>query len=972
MISPYYFNDVLRRGNDDDHDDERGGDDSPASEPSSFVEAGEITLYALRLVGSSFVAEEMSSSAPSTTSGPTVQKNTLFQSLKSMVARGSSSLPSLPLRRLSDPQQSQGGGFHEYIISISLESEDKRGGSSPSRPEGSWSWYVKKRYSKLYDLRKAMLIEIEGTNWVTAKRAFTASVAVMNLRSDDDNKLVQVPELPPRKWFGSSTTETFVAQRSEGIAEFLWNLSQRPDLCCLQCVQSFLHSDVYEDFLDNDSIDVSLYTDDHLQPSPPPSPAQGATEKDDPWTSRLRIRSFGDVTRILFGERDQDGDEASSSSSSSSTEDAKRAIMLEKQLEQQEEAPSARAASPGAPSKPVPRLRFAIVLVGSRGDVQPYVALGKALIEKGHKVRIATHECFRSFVVKHGLEFFPLPGDPKELMEIIVQYGLFSPRLVTSGVATTQRKWVRKLLLAAWDAVTLSLDANGNIVRPSPEIKANSRDDKNDRTGTGVAYERLKGSYRADVIVANPPSFVGWHLAEALGCALYMSFPMPWTRTRSFPSPFTSVKQPFPWINYMSFGTVERLIWLGISDVINDWRVHTLKLKPIWTLSARGHRLLHDHSVPFIYPWSDKILPKPSDWGDHVCVPGYFFLEGAAEKSSAVPASVGRELRSFIENGSPPVYIGFGSIVVKRPSALRNIIMDAVVALVDATKDVRFLLQEGWGGMFSLGEGEEHAITSHPYNERVLITGPAPHTWLFGQCRALVHHGGAGTTAEGLKAGKPTLVVPFFGDQFFWGQTVVEGSGAGKCVAYKSLTAAKLVGAVKRLLEPETERRAMELGERIREQKGACEVAIEFIESKFPVHLLERADAESDDWWQTQPYMYEWEQHSKNAWRMPRAISSFNSLKAFGSGVGRLFSKLGRSASFKDVGIPARPSSTPLFSKASFGFETVDIPKPAALFQSVPMGHTRYSFWNRGGCAPPQGHTEYSWAKRQKNASVLL
>ena len=249
----------------------------------------------------------------------------------------------------------------------------------------------------------------------------------------------------------------------------------------------------------------------------------------------------------------------------------------------------------------------------------------------------------------------------------------------------------------------------------------------------------------------------------------------------------------------MSFGTVERLIWLGISDVINEWRVQTLKLKPIWTLSARGHRLLHDHAVPFIYPWSDKILPKPSDWGDHICVPGYFFLgDNEKDESPDPPLNACKDLLSFLEAGSPPIYIGFGSIVVKRPAALRKVIMDALLKMCENIPPVRFLLQEGWGGMFRMKEDETHPILEHACWSRIHITGPAPHTWLFGKCRCLVHHGGAGTTAEGLKAGKPTLVVLFFGDQFFWGQTVVqEAEQESACHSKISLLVGspKLIGA---------------------------------------------------------------------------------------------------------------------------------------------------------------------------------
>ena len=553
-----------------------------------------------------------------------------------------------------------------------------------------------KRYSQFYELRKAILREVEGTAWFNAKRAFTA-IAGMSIGLEEDSKLVEVPPLPPKKWFGSSIDESFVIERAEGIASFLWEMSQRPDLCCLSCVQAFLRSNVQSYILNDD--DVQMYTKARIVSSQTVvsdgencnSSSSGVfvdsdalsgsdesadknddapTEKNeysDPWTSRLRIRSFGDVTRILFGRGAPKNEEFSDARPREPSSEENPAVIFEKEIEEHSALLSSDEpyVDLNVSTVSTPKLRFAIVLVGSRGDVQPYVALGKSLIERGHSVRIATHECFRKFVTKHGIEFFALPGDPKELMEIIVQYGLFSPRLVTSGVATKQRKWVRALLSAAWDAVTLEIGQDGKPIRPHRHETNDST--RPSATGTGVAYSQLKSSYRADVIIANPPSFAGWHLAEALGCALYMSFPMPWSRTKAFPSPFTSVNQPFPWINYMSFGTVERLIWLGISDVINEWRVQTLKLKPIWTLSARGHRLLHDHAVPFIYPWSDKILPKPSDWETTFVFRATFFLVIMRRTNLQIPRSMLAKI--FCHSSKPGALLYILGLVVSSSNA---------------------------------------------------------------------------------------------------------------------------------------------------------------------------------------------------------------------------------------------------------------------------------------------------------------
>jgi UDP:flavonoid glycosyltransferase YjiC (YdhE family) len=163
-------------------------------------------------------------------------------------------------------------------------------------------------------------------------------------------------------------------------------------------------------------------------------------------------------------------------------------------------------------------------------------------------------------------------------------------------------------------------------------------------------------------------------------------------------------------------------------------------------------------------------------------------------------------LAAFLEAGPPPIYIGFGSIVVDDPNALTTMIFDAV-----RQTGVRALVSKGWGG---LGANE----IDMP--EGVFMLGNVPHDWLFQKVAAVVHHGGAGTTAAGIKAGKPTLVVPFFGDQPFWGAMVARAKAGPDPIAYKNLTADGLAEAIQFCLRPDTVERAKEYGEQIREEKG--------------------------------------------------------------------------------------------------------------------------------------------------------
>lgn len=164
------------------------------------------------------------------------------------------------------------------------------------------------------------------------------------------------------------------------------------------------------------------------------------------------------------------------------------------------------------------------------------------------------------------------------------------------------------------------------------------------------------------------------------------------------------------------------------------------------------------------------------------------------------------ELAAFLEAGPPPVYIGFGSIVVDDPNAMTRMIFDAI-----HLSGVRALVSKGWGGIGADDIGVP---------EGVFMLGNVPHDWLFEHVSAVVHHGGAGTTAAGIKAGKPTFVVPFFGDQPFWGAMIARAKAGPDPIPYKSLDAEKLSEGIKFCLKPETLEQSKALGEQIREERG--------------------------------------------------------------------------------------------------------------------------------------------------------
>ena len=209
------------------------------------------------------------------------------------------------------------------------------------------------------------------------------------------------------------------------------------------------------------------------------------------------------------------------------------------------------------------------------------------------------------------------------------------------------------------------------------------------------------------------------------------------------------------------------------------------------------------------------MIPKPADWGPEIDIAGFVFLDLAS--SFKPPES----LVEFLEAGEPPVYIGFGSIVVDDPDKFTSLIFEAV-----KKAGVRALVSKGWGGL-----GDE---VNTPDN--IYMLENTPHDWLFPRVSAVVHHGGAGTTAIGLKCGKPTMIVPFFGDQPFWGAMVAKaGAGAHQAVPYKRLTVDALAEGIRQCLSPEAKIAAEKLAESIAEEGDGAKNAVEAFHRQLPM-----------------------------------------------------------------------------------------------------------------------------------------
>lgn len=373
--------------------------------------------------------------------------------------------------------------------------------------------------------------------------------------------------------------------------------------------------------------------------------------------------------------------------------------------------------------KPTESMRITCLTIGSRGDVQPYIALCKGLLAEGHKPKIATHAEFEPWIRKHGIDFAPVGGDPAELMRICVENGMFTISFLKEA-SVKFRGWLDELLSSAWGA--------------------------------------CQGS---DLLIESPSAMAGIHIAQALGIPYFRAFTMPWTRTRAYPHAFAVPEHKLGGAyNYFSYVMFDNVFWKAIAGQVNRWRKRELHLR-----STNLDRM-RPNTVPFLYNFSPSVVVPPLDYSDWIRVTGYWFLDEGEEFTPP------QDLAAFIAraraDGKKIVYIGFGSIVVSDPPALTRTIIDSVLKA-----DVRCILSKGWSDRLE-DANAPGGRTEVPLPPEIIQIKSAPHDWLFRQVDAVAHHGGAGTTGASLRAGVPTIVKPFFGDQFFFGGRV-EDLGVG-------------------------------------------------------------------------------------------------------------------------------------------------------------------------------------------------
>ena len=418
-------------------------------------------------------------------------------------------------------------------------------------------------------------------------------------------------------------------------------------------------------------------------------------------------------------------------------------------------------------------MQITLLAIGSRGDIQPLIALGVGFKQAGYEVQLGAPANFQNIIEQYGLVFFCIAPDFTKVMASETGH-----RMMTAG-----------------ENAILYLDCMAKIAESFYEQMMES------------TWRACQGT---DAIIYSSLSQVGYLLGKKLGIPTWATWIYPIGRTRHFPLVGTP--------NWLSLGKAYNRSTYFIFEQISQyftrylftaWR-ERFDLEPL-PFPGFFEALIRDQ-IPFLYAYSERVMPRPPDWPAWFYNTGYWFLDHLPNWKP--PAT----LVDFLQNGPPPVYVGFGSMRDHDAKKLAQLVLQSI-----KMSGQRAILVKGWGGL----------TPDQFLGDDIFFIDRAPHDWLFPKMAAVVHHGGAGTTAAGLRAGIPAVIVPFSGDQPFWAKRLAQLGTAPKSVPYTRLSAPKLAKAILTVIsDQQMQQRAASLSQQIQAEDGVAR-AIEAFESSF-------------------------------------------------------------------------------------------------------------------------------------------
>ncbi|MBX3229401.1 MAG: glycosyltransferase family 1 protein [Labilithrix sp.] len=407
-------------------------------------------------------------------------------------------------------------------------------------------------------------------------------------------------------------------------------------------------------------------------------------------------------------------------------------------------------------------MKIAIVTCGTRGDVQPYVALARALMDRGHRVTLSTHAEYGAFIRAHGVE----PGPPlRDNFRALLESDLGRRWLESAGSPREYARHGRELLVP---------------------LQARWCED---------ADAAVEGADAVLFYVLAPGAL---HAADRRGLPAVVLAPWPMVPSREIAPVGAVWLDRFPGFVKRAAGhEVLSLAFGPFNEVHNDYR-RRVGVAPFRERNVVSAVLAR--RIPGVHLFSESVLARPADWPAPYEIAGFPFLPPA-------PFTPPDALADFLAAGPPPVYVGFGSMTGFAPEELSVIVTKAA-----RLAGVRVVLARGWAGLTSS-------------DERVHVVDETPHDWLFPRVAAVVHHGGVGTFHEALRAGRPNVIMTFFGDQPFWALLNRKLGTGPRALARSRVTAERLAAAIRAALGPDHRARAEALGARLRAEPGAARAA---------------------------------------------------------------------------------------------------------------------------------------------------